>query len=86
MTMAPDPHALTSTLHDERPAADVCRARGWNVGQRLVGKEGRGKTVIEITAVGEAGILAKTVSRNGKPVSILLEASWLLSCRDWKPA
>jgi hypothetical protein len=77
---------LPSTMHDHRPAAEVCRARGWRVGQRLVGDEGHGPTVIEITAVGEATILAKTISHNGEPAAYSREGGWALWCRDWRPA
>jgi hypothetical protein len=77
---------LPSTMHDHRPAAEVCRERGWRVGQRLVGDEGHGPTVIEITVVGEATILAKTISHNGEPAAYSREGGWALWCRDWRPA
>jgi hypothetical protein len=40
-------------------SAELCRKNGWGPGTRLVGHEGFGDTVIEITAVGEAGILRR---------------------------
>ena len=70
----------------EREApADACRRNGWGPGTRLVGDEGYGPTVIEITAVGERMILAKTISHDGKPQPGR-ENSWTLDCRDWRPA
>ena len=65
--------------------ADKCRRNGWMVGTSLVGDEGYGPTVIEITAIGEKSILAKTISHNGQPPKYGSdEAVWTLSCRDWK--
>lgn len=66
-------------------AAAVCRANGWAPGTRLVGDEGGGPTVIEITAIGRDQILAREVSHNGKP-GHMSENSWVLWCRDWKQA
>lgn len=63
--------------------ADLARSNGWVVGTRIVGDEGYGETVIEITAVGESKVLAKTVSRNGKPRTCG-ESIWTLICRDWR--
>lgn len=63
--------------------ADLCRKNGWGPGTRLVGNEGYGDTVIEITAVGERGILAKRISHDGEPSRSELETSWTLQCRDW---
>lgn len=65
--------------------ADKCRRNGWTAGTRLVGDEGFGPTVIEITAVGERAILAKKISHNGKPHPYLDEQNWTLACRDWRP-
>lgn len=62
---------------------EFCRAQGWGVGQRLVGDEGYGPTVVEITAIGERNILAKTirgVDGNSRP-----ESTWSLRYRDWQP-
>ena len=65
--------------------ADTCRRNGWLPGTRLVGDEGYGPTVIEITAVGERLILAKEISHNGgPPISPRGEVTWTLVCRDWK--
>lgn len=64
-------------------SADACRARGWLPGTRLAGDEGRGVTVIEITALGERILLAKRVSHDGKPVEER-ENPWTLRNRDWK--
>lgn len=63
--------------------AEKCRKNGWRVGTRLIGDEGYGPTVIEITAIGETRILAKEISHNGKP-SDRCEGDWTLSCRDWQ--
>ncbi len=65
--------------------ADLCRRKGWLPGTRLVGDEGYGPTVIEITAIGEKELLAKTISHNGEPDSDRDESLWTLSCRDWRP-
>ena len=45
--------------------ADQCRANGWVVGDRLIGDEGYGPTLIELTAIGESRISASIVSHNG---------------------
>lgn len=66
-----------------KTSAAVCRENGWGVGTRLVGDEGYGPTVIEITAIGEGTMLAKRISQNGQPVT-QRESSWALYCRDWK--
>ncbi|SKM17401.1 Uncharacterised protein [Mycobacteroides abscessus subsp. massiliense] len=63
--------------------ADLARSNGWGVGTRLAGNEGRNETVIEITAVGESKVLAKTVSHNGKPY-IGRESVWTFAFRDWQ--
>lgn len=66
-------------------AADICRLNGWGVGTRLAGDEGYGVTIIEITAVGEAAILAKALSHKGEPCCdwSKKESAWVLWCRDW---
>ena len=64
-------------------SAEKCRRNGWGPGTRLVGDKGYGPTVIEITAVGEEGILAKAISHNGKPAAER-ESAWTLECRDWQ--
>jgi len=50
-------------------SAEKCRRNGWKVGTRIVGDEGYGPTVIEITAIGEEAVLAKCISHNGEPGS-----------------
>jgi hypothetical protein len=62
--------------------AQKCRNSGWIVGTQLSGDEGYGPTVIEITAIGESHILAKTISQSGKSTNGA-EQLWSLSCRDW---
>ncbi len=64
-------------------SAEECRQRGIKVGDRLVGDEGYGPTIIEISAIGEKSILAKAVSHNGEPID-RDESCWTLSCRDWE--
>ncbi len=64
--------------------AEQCRRNGWTAGTRLVGDEGYGPTVIELTAIGEDSILAKKISHNGIPEEYPYEGSWTLSCRKWK--
>ena len=63
--------------------AEKCRANGWGVGTRLIGDEGYGPTVIEITAIGETHILARAISYNGKAAN-RGESHWTLSARDWE--
>lgn len=63
--------------------AEICRKNGWAVGTRLVGDEGYGPSVIEITGIGEKALLAKMVSHNGEAVDHPREGLWTLSCRDW---
>ena len=75
---------VRSTLGDYREPAAICRERGWTVGTQLVGDEGDGPTVIEITAIGEKLILAKALSRNGRRTPYRGEGTWALDCRDWK--
>jgi len=72
------------TLRSELSDAELCRANGWGPGTRLVGDQGYGPTVIEITAVGERYILAKTISFRGNPMDSG-EGLWTLECRDWQP-
>jgi hypothetical protein len=63
--------------------AETCRLNGWTVGTRLVGDEGYGPTVIEITAIGQQRILARGLSRRGEAVRES-ETTWTLACRAWK--
>lgn len=64
--------------------AEVCRKNGWGPGTCLVGNEGYGDDVIQITAVGESTILAKKLSRDGVLIESPFEGTWTLECRDWK--
>lgn len=73
------------TLHHTGSAAEMCRRRGWRPGTRLVGDEGYGPTVIQITAVGDHDILAKTLGHAGAAVAPH-EGNWVLWCRDWREA
>jgi hypothetical protein len=74
----------TSTKNDFRWPATICRERGWVVGTQLVGDEGNGPTVIQITAIGEQSILARALSESGKRVRYPREGVWDLSWRDWQ--
>lgn len=74
-----------TTLYDRRPVAVICRERGWTAGTRIVGDEGYGPTVLQITAVGEKSILAKVVTHGGVvPEWAGREGEWCLSMRDWR--
>lgn len=72
-----------STLHHRGSDAELCRRLGWTVGTRLVGDEGYGPTVIQITAVGEHDILATAITHAGAPCE-RRESSWVLWARDWR--
>lgn len=62
--------------------ADLCRARGWCVGDLLWGVECGRSAVIRLTAIGERLVLARAVERDGVDVDAD-EAHWSLSCREW---
>ena len=82
MSRAREP--ATSTRNDQRHAADICREHGWRAGTRLVGNNGFGTTEIEITALGNQVMLARTVSQNGEPTAYGRDQAWRLSDRDWR--
>ena len=65
-----------------KSAAEVCRFFGWQVGDRIVGDEGYGPTVLRITAIGERDILARPLSGPGADTGH--EGRWVLWCRDWR--
>lgn len=67
--------------------AEECRQRGIKVGDRLVGNEGHGDTVIEICYIGERKILAHTISHKGQVFNDYMhrEENWTLELRDWEP-
>ena len=75
---------MTPTQNSPLPAAEICRRNDWEPGARLVGDEGYGPTVIEITAVGVETILARCISHNGTPCCGAGEQMWHLDCRDWR--
>lgn len=62
-----------------------CKKNNWKVGDKLIGNEGYGDTIIQITAIGESHILAKELSHNGKK-TLREESHWTLSCREWRKA
>lgn len=64
-------------------SAEYCRRNGFDVGTRLVGNEGHGPTIIEITAIGKEMVLAKTISHNGVLDPNESEGSWVFWCREW---
>ena len=59
--------------------AQHARRRGWEPGQRLVGDEGYGPTVITITAIGINSVLAVPERARAR------EGVWTLAHRDWQP-
>jgi hypothetical protein len=75
--------ASTKELGRSMNPADVARAKGWGEGTRIVGNEGHGPTVIEITEVTRSRLFAKRISHNGVPVPERGDTSWVLYCRDW---
>lgn len=78
--------ASTIELSRTMNPADVARAKGWTEGTRIVGDEGYGPTVIEITEVTRSRLFAKRISHNGTPVTERRDNSWVLYCRDWVEA
>jgi hypothetical protein len=75
---------VTATRAHVLDDAERCRRNGWGPGTRLIGDEGYGPSVIEITAVGEHQILARRVVRDGEAVNDR-ETTWTLAHRDWRP-
>ncbi|TXN21047.1 hypothetical protein FV217_15820 [Methylobacterium sp. WL9] len=74
------------TRNDRRHAAEICHERGWGVGTRLTGSDGFGTITIEITALGNEVMLARTVCQNGEPSAYGSDQPWRLSDRDWQTA
>ncbi len=74
------------TRNDRRHAAEICHERGWGVGTLLTGNDGFGSMTIEITALGNQVMLARTVCHNGQPTAYGGDRSWRLSDRDWVKA
>jgi len=70
---------IIDTLNNPEYPAEICRLNGWTVGTKLVGNEGYGDSVIEITAIGEEKILAKWTTKKG----LTYEESTTLACREW---
>ncbi|WP_456015209.1 DUF7241 domain-containing protein [Methylorubrum populi] len=75
--------STSTTRNDQRHAAEVCREHGWREGTRLVGSNDLGTTVIEIMAVSQRVLLARTISQNHRQAAYGYERSWRLSNRDW---
>lgn len=73
-----------NSLNHKLSDAEFCRLNGWGPGARLVGDEGYGPMVIEITAVGERAVLAKVISHDGIPEQSPFENHWTLTCREWR--
>lgn len=74
---------MVETKDSKLPSAEICRRNGWGPGTKLVGDEGYGPTIIEITAVGSEAILARPISQNEVPYSDY-ENIWHLDNREWK--
>lgn len=76
---------MRSTLHHSGAESAICLERGWKVGTLIVGDEGYGPTIIQITKLTPftARCLAHTVDgelrRCGDGPS-----NWVLWCRDWQ--
>ena len=64
-------------------SAFLCEKNGWKAGDKLIGDEGFGDTVILLTAIGEEHILARQISHKGFPPDYD-EGLWTLSCREWR--
>lgn len=65
--------------------ADKCRRNGWTVGDRLIGVDGQGTDVIEITAIGRENVLAVPISGPAADAR-RSESLWSLRYRDWRKA
>lgn len=65
---------------------EKCKRNGWTVGTRLVGDEGHGPEIIEITAISETMVIAKMVqsARYGTSEEIGHENVWSLDNRKWR--
>lgn len=74
----------TRHLSKRMTPAQVCHAKGWEVGTRIKGNEGYGETVIQITAIGEKRVLARQISHKGQEQTSS-ESTWTLAHRDWEP-
>ncbi|QDV35481.1 DUF7241 domain-containing protein [Tautonia plasticadhaerens] len=85
----------TSTPPPRPTSADLCRARDWGVGTVLEGRESLpgaswwAEDRIRITAVGEEGVLARTIARRSHDAPEWTpvdrgESSWSLEDRDWR--
>ena len=67
------------TLKNYRQSpADICRENGWEVGDNLEGNEGNSLCRLQITAIGEASILAKCLLHER------YERSWLFQKAEWR--
>jgi hypothetical protein len=67
----------------QKSDAEICREKGWQVGDVLEGDEGDGPTRILITAIGERHILAKELSHSGADRQ-RQESHWTVQAREWK--
>jgi hypothetical protein len=85
LTESEDLVANMQTLNSRLSSAELCRLNGWGPGTRLIGDEGHGPTVIEITAIGSDDIMARAISHNGEPCWPRggIENKWGLEHRDW---
>lgn len=71
------------TKHSVLKDAAICRKKNWKVGTFLVGNEGYGDSVIEITAIGKTCILARCLVARNLLVANPSEFVWTLTCREW---
>jgi hypothetical protein len=61
---------------------DLCRANCWAAGDKLIGEDGYGTILVELTGVSADGISARVVARNGvaihppQPLDTLTGRSW----------
>jgi len=62
----------------------IISENGWKAGDILEGSEYGSVSQIQLMYIGDDCIIAKEISRNGKPVEWSRETNWTLTCREWK--
>lgn len=60
--------------------------KGFKAGDIIVGNEGYGDTIIELTAIGRKFVLAIPLAHDGNAASSCRESIWGLDIRDWRLA
>ncbi len=69
---------------DETPA-EFCQRMGWSPGTRVTGGGLAGGGIeFEITTIGEECVLARALTRNGKPMTHSREQTWSFEFCDWE--